>query len=87
MDEINEIASFDVLKQGRTLHKNKLVPADVRDLVSGGNDVRNGFYVAFDKPESFLLSAFITLIKEHLHTQADTEERLARCAFFDDDLI
>ena len=88
MHEIHGIAFLDILEQRAVfLREMQRVPADVRDLQSRGDDVRDGNAVAGNEAEALVQAEFVGHVEQQLHAEADAHQRLAFLRLFDDHLI
>ena len=90
MDKIHAVA-FVYIFEDRAfrliLRKNQPVPADMGNLIAFRHHRFHGDDTARYQAEAFVISVFLSLVKQKLHAQAYAQQRLAGSGFFNHDFI
>ncbi len=84
MHEIHMVALIQIFEDGAFLlvfREDEGIPADVRDFKRIGNTVAYRADVAGDEAEAIIFAIFETLVEEHLHTEANAQQRFAAFSF------
>ena len=82
MNEVYAVTLVYILKQRAFFsRKSQCVPADLRYFERYGQIIGNGFYIAGNKTETLILAVLKAFVKQKLHTEADTEQRLSLFGF------
>ena len=85
VDVVHAVALGDVFGELTGAVNGQRVPADMRDLERTTQISFNGADFARNEVESFVKPVFMALIEEHLHAEADAEQRGAGFGAGDDE--